>query len=300
MKKIIALLLALGMFSALAVSCASENATTETTVTTETSGTTGAIVSNVIYNGKVPANEPPADIKGEPLVKIYMYSWDGRGIDEQHIKGSAARQLEEILANAPKTGETEAAFSDFEGAITYDNYYYILPETEISRGTVWIEAGGKLYRKEYDIDEEKSRFCLVESYLGAGAVLDISEEELDIYNSIKYCWPNDYYSGTYKDGVLTLGHLYAAESKVKLEVISFEEGKTVLEVTSSVDGEFTVELHAELSSDNLLRGYAEKLNLRAGEAQTVELTFSKPYTASWDYYLTITADNTKLYIRIDK
>ena len=73
MKKIIALLLALGMFSALAVSCASENATTETTVTTETSGTTGAIVSNVIYNGKVPANEPPADIKGEPLVKIYMY-----------------------------------------------------------------------------------------------------------------------------------------------------------------------------------------------------------------------------------
>ena len=65
MKKIISLLLALGMFSALAVSCASENTTTETTVTTETSGTTGAIVSNVIYNDKVPANEPPTGTETE-------------------------------------------------------------------------------------------------------------------------------------------------------------------------------------------------------------------------------------------
>ena len=37
-----------------------------------------------------------------------------------------------------------------------------------------------------------------------------------------------------------------------------------------------------------------------GEAQTVELTFGKPHNNSWDYYLTIAADNTKLYIRIDK
>ena len=302
MKKMISLLLSTAMLMILLASCAG-NATTGTTVTTGTTGAsnvTAATVSNVIYNSNVPGNTPPADINGEPLVKIYMYSWDGQRIEEEHIKGSAAKQLEEILTNARKTGETEEKFSDFEGSLTYENYSNILPETEITCGTVWVEAGGKLYRKVYNIDEAKSKFCLVESYLGEGEILDIGEEELGIYNKIKYYWPNDYYSGTYKDGVLNISHIYAAESKVKINVVYFEEGKIILDVTSSADGEFKVDLDATISSDNLLKGDAKKLDLRAGETQTVELTFSKPHNNSWDYYLTVAADNTKLYIRIDK
>ena len=297
MKKIIALMLAVIMLSTLMSACAPKGTTGETA----TSSTTEAIVSNVRYSDEKPYNDIPTDIEGEPLVKIFMLSWDGQRLETQYIRGSAARQIEEMLAGAGKTGETEAKFSDFEGDITYENFR-MLYETEISCGTVWIEAGGKLYRKEYDIDEEKSKFCLVQSYLGEGEVLDIGKDELDAYNKIRAYWPKDSYSGTYENGELTVKHIYAGESLVDIKVIRFEEnrnsskGKVILEITSSEDAEVNVKLHAEISDDNLLGGDNEKLALRAGEAQTAELGFTIP-SPYWNYSIEITADNTVVYIR---
>jgi hypothetical protein len=251
-----------------------------------------------------PSNEPPADIKGEPVVQIMMYSWDGRGLEYDIIKGSAAKQLEEIFARAQKTGETEEKYSDFDGKIDYDNYYLVLYETEITRGTVWIEVGGKLYRNVYNIDKEKSRFCLVENHFGAGEVVSISEEDLKIYNAIRNYWPNNYYSGTYKDGTLELGHLYAAESRIDLKVLGCAEEKNsekwslFLEVSSKEGGEFVIRSEGELSSDNLLRYYAVKVNLLPGETKIVELPFE--VDDKRDSYTKVKADNTVISIHIDR
>lgn len=307
MKKIISLILMTVMLAAAVSSCVGGGTTTEPLQTTSTTEATTTFVTNAVYNGMTPSNEPPTDIKGEPVVKIMMYSWDGRGLEYDIIKGSAAKQLEEIFARLQKTGETEEKYSDFDGKFDNDNYElirYELHETEITPGTVWIEVGGKLYRNVYNIDKEKSRFCLVENHFGAGEVVSISEEDLKIYNAIRNYWPNNYYSGTYKDGTLELGHLYAAESRINLKVLGCAEEKNsekwslFLEVSSKEGGEFVIKSESELSGDNLLRHYSVKVNLLPGETKIVELPFA--VHKHWHSWTRVEADNTVISIHIDR
>ena len=304
MKKTIMLLLAAALFSVFAASCASGNTSGEIAQTAGATTDATTIVTNVIYKDNVPDNKPSTNTKGEPAVNIMMYSWDRRGLDFTVIKGSAAEEIEEIFERAQKTGKTEEKYSDFDGEITPYNYYLILPETEITPGTVWIEAGGKLYRKVYNSKDEKTTFCLVESDLGTGEVVSISEDDLRIYNNIKNYWPNDYYGGTYKDGTLTLEHLYGAESRVKLNVLRLEADwksnkcKMTFEITSDTGGEFLVRGEGKVSYDVLLMGDEVQVNLQPGETRIAELTFA--LNERGDSWPTVKADNTKLYIHVDR
>ena len=308
MKKIISLILMTIMLAAAVSSCVGGGTTTEPLQTTSTTEATTTFVTNAVYNGMTPSNEPPADIKGEPVVVFKTYLWDMWYVREQHIRGSAARQLEEIFEKAQKTGKTEEKYSDFKFPDNDDEWenipYNVMSQYGVPKDTVWIEVGGKIYRRLPQSKNKTTEFCLVENHLGAGEVVSISEEDLEIYNAIRNYWPNNYYGGTYKDGTLELRHLYAAESRINLKVLGCAEEKNsekwslFLEVSSKEGGEFVIKSESQLSGDNLLRHYSVKVNLLPGETKIVELPFA--VHKHWHSWTRVEADNTVISIHIDR
>ena len=229
-------------------------------------------------------------------IRLIRYHWAGYGVSTKTIQaGELADQIIEALKAATETGEKEPWISD---AAVNESYGYL----PVERGTMWIEVDDMIYRLKPDL----SGICRVDSHLGGGKVLTMSEQLRYLINAAWYCYPNDYYTGTYKNatGELTLEHFYTAETSVAVSVGQLEVSKkwdqysaVTLELLSSVDQTATVTLNCFQSDDNLGAGDHKELTLTAGEAQTVKLSFKG--WPNYAYWISITVDNTRIEIKIE-
>lgn len=228
-------------------------------------------------------------------IRFMQYAWDGYGVSTKTISTcELAYSIIDALETASETGKTV----DFISSEIVDEYAGELP---ITRGTKWIEVGDKLYR----IDPEIQTLCRMESHLGNGVELTLSEELHELLCDAWYYHPFDYYSGTYQRETdkLELHHRYTALSAVQVSIQtvcvekSYNPNNTItLRLKSPIDQTVRISLDCYQSGDNRSRGDAKDITLTANQIETIELTFSGwPY----DYWIDLRVDNTFLSLKIE-
>ena len=228
-------------------------------------------------------------------IRLMQYSWDGYGISTKSISTcELAYSIIDALEAASETGKTV----DFISNEIVDESAGKLP---ITPGTQWIEVGDKLYR----IDPQFKTLCRMESHLGNGVELTMSEELQTLLRNAWYYHPFDYYSGTYqrKTNKLELHHRYTALSAVQVSIQtvcvekSYDPNNTItLQLKSPVDQTVRVTLDCYQSDDNLASGDWKEITLKANQTETVELTFS-----GWEYnyWIDLKVDNTLISLKIE-
>ena len=225
-------------------------------------------------------------------VTLIQYTWDGWGLSSKTVTGEVAETIIALLADLPSTGEKQKAISNME--FPKPGYACDLP---VPRGTMWVEAGGRIYRLG------SNEIVLVKKHLGKGTVLgDASECLAEIANAWSY-WPMDCWYGTYKEGKLSMEHRYEAETTVTVNIVSMNvikdlhpENSMTVELTSTIDQTVHISLDCASSSDNLSTGDKKDVEVVAGQPKTVELTFGGfPFT----YDVVIRVDNTSVKLVVD-
>jgi len=240
--------------------------------------------------------KPVGDGDSDATVKIIQYTWDGWGTSYKDIKGATAEKISSLLAALPETNETQKALS-----LTKD---FPKPGTACDlpaeRGTMWVEANGKIYRLAANTKE----IVLVKKHLGKGTVLGNVEECLTEINNAWSYWPWDCWNGTYQGGKLTMEHKYAAETTVTVSIVSMNvindhhpENSMTVELISTVDQTVTIKVTCQHSSDNLSGGDNQTVELVAGEPTKVDLSFGGFNDTIYD--VVITAGNTRASLRVD-
>ena len=140
-------------------------------------------------------------------------------------------------------------------------------------------------------------------HLGAGEYLHFDEQLLkEINRDIGY-WPNNYFTGTYQNGILTINHQYRAATSASIEITGIQidcnegvDNSVTLAVTAEQEMTLTISLSSEFSDDNLLDGYQKSVTLQKGTTQTVELPFLG--SADHRYFLSIQTDSTVISMTI--
>ena len=66
---------------------------------------------------------------------------------------------------------------------------------------------------------------------------------------------------------------------------------------STIDQTISVRLNCSQSDDNLAEGDAKDVTLKAGKAETVELSFGG--WKDFNYWIDISVDNTRINLRIE-
>jgi hypothetical protein len=174
-------------------------------------------------------------------------------------------------------------------------------QTHVEIGTLWIEIEDKIYRMNSDY----SQICLVETHYGEGKVLAITEEfKTAVYGACNY-YPYDYYLGEYHQGdeTVVLNHVFEADSTVKLSIKNIKiendyhsQNTVTIEFTSSIDQVIKINYRSQQSPDNLYSWGDEIVALKKDVPTTLELIFTG---SKYSYRLYLTADNTKVEIRVD-
>lgn len=240
--------------------------------------------------------------KNDEDIKInlyYTYSDIGTPVIAcKEIKGSAAREIANALSDYRLTGGKTEALSDKTYA-ELDEELARIPETIWDY--MWVETGTRLFRAG-----RNGQISIVEEYLSEGQEITIDNDDIfGLLSATYWYWPSDYWSGTYKDGKLTVSHTYNADTTIGMKVTgmyietsAYEENKNTatLEITSTKDQSVYVYAYPETGGCEVFRGSRECLDLKAGEPREVTLDFGGN---NYIYYLKLSCDNTVLYIRID-
>ena len=229
-------------------------------------------------------------------VKLMQYRWDMYGVSTKTVTScDLAYSITDALESATETGETVAKIS----SKSVDESSGQLP---VEPGTMWIEAGGKIYRT----DPSLTQLCRVDKHLGKGKVLNMSDELRTMLANAWHYHPYDYHRGTYtnKTDTLELEHVYASPTAVQIQVQKLDikneyhpTNSITLELYSKQNIGVTVSLDCYRSDDDLAAGDYKEIFLEAGVPQTVELTFGGWSDSS--YWITVTADNTRINLKIE-
>ena len=149
------------------------------------------------------------DLGDEISFIMWRYNWDGWGVSGKHIySGNLGDAIVEIVLNLEETGETMPKISD-DIIVMYDEYLNYIP-TE--RGTVWIDCGkAGLFR----LDPSMSEICRVETHLGEGVALEMTDTLKELLRQAWYYAPYDYWDGTYNNGEVTLNRVYNGDSAIE-------------------------------------------------------------------------------------
>lgn len=176
---------------------------------------------------------------------------------------------------------------------------YDYPEEE-TRGIMWIEAKGSIYRITSNFDQ----ICLVKSYFFPGEILDFPDQLRTEIAEAWHYWPRDCWTGIYQDGILNIRHRYKANTNItatvkniSVENIDNPNNSVTVEFVSKIDQELTVTLNAQYSEDNLCEGDEKTLKLKAGKPQAVTLSFG----GKKNFHrigLSLRADNTWIDIEV--
>ena len=232
-------------------------------------------------------------------VKFVQYDWSGWGLSTKNVSDcEAAYDIIEELRSLKQTGKTVPQISS-------KSLYDGISEDVVERGTLWLEVGSKIYRIESDTKE----LCLVDGHLGKGYVLDASSEFISLIYKVRQYHPYDFYVGNYSVAAdeLELDNVYEADSTVDIKVKKIEIGegdqfepvnKITLELLSETEQTLSIALETQQSSDNFASMESLEVTLEEGKAETVEISFGG--WQNYDYYVTVTADNTRISITIDQ
>ena len=229
-------------------------------------------------------------------ITLFRYTWDGWGIDSKYLK--SCNLVDRILAALDAmegTDKTEPKISD--DVLETGPVGGRLP---VKPGTLWIEAGDKIYRMTSDL----LQICLVETHFGEGEILKLPEGfSIDVNAAWNYA-PYDYYLGTYNPGddTVVLTNVYAADSSVRIHVKKIEmnpdsTNKITLEVVSTKAQEIRIDLLSQQSADFFGVSDAEVVVMEKGIPKTVELEFGMGI--KYHYRVNIQADNTRISITIN-
>lgn len=236
----------------------------------------------------------------ENKIEIYQYEYSGWGTSHKTITGYAAQELANALSALAPDSDTSPKISD--DVFSKDALSWT--ELPAERGTAWLEFDGKIYRFSPYLDS----VCIVKTHYGEGYMLDAGKDFFNLFRSVLYYHPNNYYTGNYKNGNLTVSHVYYAESEVDIKIADMEVNKEIteyntskntvtLELTSEKDMSAQVSLISQQSDDNLTEGADKTLELTANVSSRLTLTFYG--WTNWSYYITIKADNTVVRVFID-
>ena len=228
---------------------------------------------------------------------MLRHNWDGYSIGRKEVKDcDLGYAILDCLSKLSETGEVIPKISDD----IIDEFSKELP-TE--RGTVWLECGSVgLFR----LDPSMTEICKVETHLGEGTVLKMTDTLEELLKQAWYYHPNDYWSGSYENGKITLNQLYKNTSAVEwLEIEKIfvenihhaENNKITLRIEGAQSKTVKVKLQCYQSYDNLSIGDSKEIELISGEETIVELKFGGFYNHT--YQLSITIDNTRINLTID-
>ncbi len=229
---------------------------------------------------------------------ILRYNWDGDGVGQKPVYDDEfGRALVGSLAALKETGETVPKIAD----TPVDENTTTLP---ITRGTVWVECEGVgLFR----LNPEMTEICRVETHLGAGRVLKMTDGLHEQLRQAWYYYPYDYWAGTYENGTVTLSQksdfASTAISAVAVDRLYLENkhhsdnNRITLRFTASESKTVTVRLESSASSDDLGSFATKEVTLVKGKDTTVDFTFTGFYNAR--YFIDISVDNTKINLTIE-
>jgi hypothetical protein len=236
---------------------------------------------------------PPdsSGIDANLCITMRQYHWSGYGISTKSIQDKGyVLKLSQLLENALQTGEILPALSDGEQWVTENS-----GQLPAKPGTLWIDTQNGFFR----LTDDYTSLCRVETHLGEGIALEMSDELRTLLLNLWSYYPYHYDSGTYQDGKLFISHRFPASSIVDIIVkdmhISHKEGKKstiTVEVYSPTQQEITVLLDCRQSDDNLGLGDQKTVSLNANESKTLTLSFIG--WTSVGYEVVLTADNTRI------
>lgn len=171
----------------------------------------------------------------------------------------------------------------------------------IERGTMWIECGSDgLYR----LNPDMSQICKLEKHLGKGKVLIMTDTLKELLKQAWNYYPNDYWSGEYKNGKITLEQIYKSNSAVEyvtVENIYIENdrdsknNKITLRIKASESKTVKTNFMSLQSYDNFGTIESKEVELVKGEYTSLEFTFIG-YNVCYD--LSISIDNTRISFKI--
>ena len=228
--------------------------------------------------------------------KLLRYNWDGYGIGTKEINAcDLGYAIIDCLSKLEETGEIIPKISDDP----VDETTGVLP---ITRGTVWIECGTVgLFR----LNPEMNEICKVQTHLGEGVSLKMTETLEELLTQAWYYYPNDYWSGKYENGKVTLNQIFKSDSvidSVRIESITVEnkdsaDNSISLILVANQNVSTRISLFCSNGGDVLGKGDSKDVQLLANKEHQVELEFGGLY-ANWTYYLSIKIDNTRVNLTI--
>ncbi len=228
-------------------------------------------------------------------VRFKQFHWDGYGIGQKDVFAcDLAYELLGCLSSLQETGETEPKIGK---DVPVDETTGSLP---VPGGTMWLECGtAGMFR----LSPDWTRICKVESHLGKGEVLEMTDTLKELLRQAWHYEPYDSWSGRYENGKVSLERVYEKDSAIaSLRIGEFtaarsfdEKGSLTLLLTGNEDKEITVTLRSQASDDNLAEGDFRTVALKKGKEVPVTLTFGG---FRWQYEVTVYADQTRLILTV--
>lgn len=233
----------------------------------------------------------------EAGVKMLRYDWDGYGISLKEINNcDLGYAIIDCLSKLQETDQIIPSISD-------DVVNEFAGQLPVKEGTLWIECGSAgLFR----VNPALTEICKVQTHLGEGKVLQLTDALKELIRGAWYHHPNDYWFGIYEDGGVSLQQLYKADSAVEwvtIESINIENkidsdnNKITLCVRANETKTVNAYIESYQSDDNRGSDDKKEIELVKGDETTVEFTFYGFY--NYSYRMTILIDNTKIDLTIN-
>ena len=230
--------------------------------------------------------------------KMLRYGWNGYGIDgitaKEVFTCDLGYAIIDCLSKLEETGKTIPKISNE----TVDEHTGTL---SVTRGTLWIECGTVgLFR----LDPEMNEICKVQTHLGKGVELRMTDTLKELLTQAWNYFPNDYWSGKYENGTITLNQIYKSDSAVdyvSIDSIDIEDDKwTTIKIVLTIGAKDSMKTECSLfCSNGCVIGYGdrEEIEISAGEEIKVELLTGG--LGDMPHYVTIDIDNTKISLTIE-
>lgn len=275
-----------------------ENASSvpETEPSTETTIILNSNINSIPESSKIEENASSvSETTTETGFKMLRYSWDGYGVGQKEIKGDLGYAIIDCLTKLQETGDV---ISEISKDVVNENSGRL----PITSGTVWIDCGSVgLFR----LNPEMTEICKVQTHLGEGKVLQMTDTLEELLGQAWYYYPYDFWSGTYENDAVTLRQIFKADSAIEWIEIESMYIENELESQNSItlhiwaNESKTVEAHflSSRSSDDLGSFDTKEIELVKGEKTIVEFTFRGFYDSTYWAYITI--DNTKIDLTIN-
>ena len=233
----------------------------------------------------------------EAGLKMIRYNWDGYGVGQKGIYTcDLGYAILDCLSKLQETGDEIAKISE-------DTVNEFTSELPIAKGTVWLECGTV---GTFRLNPEMTEICKVQTHLGEGKVLQMTDTLKELLHQAWYYHPYDYWSGSYENGTATLQQVYKNYSAVEWVAIEnihienvhhSENNQIVLRIKASSSQTVNARLESYQSDDNLGSYDSKEIELVGGEETTLEFAFCGFYDHI--YWLSITIDNTKIDLTIN-